>query len=155
MKPEYGPYEAKIIRVTDGDTLAFEVDNGFKHRHVDAARLYGINTPELYKGDDREAGKNSGIAVLDWLGIGDNEAVTWYQHLEDYTRRTRRGWHILAGQPRVVIRSHNGKYIGNGKYGRWLIEVFKHDDDPVPPGGFSVSLNEWLVANGHAEKKDY
>lgn len=40
-------YKAKIISVTDGDTVRADIDLGFNTwRHNEPLRLYGINTPE-------------------------------------------------------------------------------------------------------------
>ncbi len=41
-------YIAKMIKVIDGDTMDFEVDLGFKIKHVVRVRLDGIDTPEIY-----------------------------------------------------------------------------------------------------------
>lgn len=43
----------------------------------------------------------------------------------------------------VVIRSH--KDADHDSFGRWLCEVWIGDE----------SLNDWLVTNGHAVRKDY
>lgn len=40
-------YEAKIIRVIDGDTMILDVDLGFKIRTEIDVRLAHINTPEI------------------------------------------------------------------------------------------------------------
>ena len=42
-------YEAKMIKVVDGDTMDFEVDLGFKIKHVIRVRLKNIDTPEMYR----------------------------------------------------------------------------------------------------------
>lgn len=40
-------YEARIIRIKDGDTLTIEVDLGFHIRHEIDVRLARIDTPEI------------------------------------------------------------------------------------------------------------
>jgi micrococcal nuclease len=40
-------YEARIIRIKDGDTLVIDVDLGFKIRHEIDVRLARIDTPEI------------------------------------------------------------------------------------------------------------
>lgn len=40
-------YEAKIIRIKDGDTLTLDVDLGFHIRHEIDVRLARIDTPEI------------------------------------------------------------------------------------------------------------
>ena len=39
-------YNAKVLRVVDGDTIDLMVDLGFSIHHKVRVRLYGINTPE-------------------------------------------------------------------------------------------------------------
>jgi endonuclease YncB( thermonuclease family) len=40
-------YEARIVRIKDGDTLTIEVDLGFHIRHEIDVRLARIDTPEI------------------------------------------------------------------------------------------------------------
>lgn len=54
-KPIY-QYQAKIIKVYDGDTFTFIVDLGFSITVKDKIRLYGVDTPEL-RGPQKERGK--------------------------------------------------------------------------------------------------
>lgn len=49
-------YQARVLRVIDGDTLVANVDLGFKISVVVTVRLYGIDTPEL-RGTTRSAGQ--------------------------------------------------------------------------------------------------
>lgn len=39
-------YEARVLRIVDGDTLWLDLDLGFKIRHEVDVRLAGVNTPE-------------------------------------------------------------------------------------------------------------
>lgn len=39
-------YDAKILRIVDGDTVDVEIDLGFKLYTIQRCRLEGINTPE-------------------------------------------------------------------------------------------------------------
>jgi micrococcal nuclease len=39
-------YEAKILRLIDGDTMKLDIDLGFYVRTIQTVRLAGINTPE-------------------------------------------------------------------------------------------------------------
>ena len=55
-------YRAKIVRVTDGDTVEAEVDLGFHISSRMTLRLFGINTPEI-RGDSRP----QGLAARDYL----------------------------------------------------------------------------------------
>ncbi len=48
-------YNAKVIKVYDGDTITIKADLGFKVSIVEKIRLYGINTPEV-RGIERKDG---------------------------------------------------------------------------------------------------
>jgi micrococcal nuclease len=39
-------YNARVIRIVDGDTVHLEVDLGFDVKRRDSFRLFGINAPE-------------------------------------------------------------------------------------------------------------
>lgn len=47
-------YNAKVIRVIDGDTVELDIDLGFTIHWKSSCRLYGINTPELKSSDKDE-----------------------------------------------------------------------------------------------------
>ena len=48
-------YDAKIVKVIDGDTFDFEIDLGFSIHVKERLRLYGVNTPEI-RGSERSEG---------------------------------------------------------------------------------------------------
>ena len=48
-------YDARIVKVIDGDTFDFEIDLGFSIHVKERMRLYGVNTPEI-KGTERPEG---------------------------------------------------------------------------------------------------
>ncbi len=48
-------YDAKIVRVIDGDTFDFVIDLGFSMNVKERLRLYGVNTPET-RGEERPEG---------------------------------------------------------------------------------------------------
>lgn len=52
-------YNAKLIKVVDGDTLDLEIDLGFGIKKIDRFRLYGIDTPETYGKNRSEKGKEA------------------------------------------------------------------------------------------------
>lgn len=61
-------YRARVVRVYDGDTIFCRVDLGFGVKlGMDTKgvsfRLYGVDTPELNRKAEREAG----IVARDWL----------------------------------------------------------------------------------------
>ena len=62
-------YKAKVLKVVDGDTIDLEIDHGMHIKSVQRIRLYGIDAPERFTPDGREA--------TTWLrGMIENEEVT-------------------------------------------------------------------------------
>jgi micrococcal nuclease len=124
-------YRAKVVRVVDADTLDLEVDLGFTVKVKIRARLHGIDAPEIHgvKKESEEYQKGTAALVC---------AQDWLSH-RNY---------------RVIIRSFDGDAIGQGKYGRWLVEVWRDDDVEALPKA-NAQLNEYLVAHGHAERRNY
>ncbi|MRG56373.1 hypothetical protein GF108_12370 [Phyllobacterium sp. SYP-B3895] len=56
-------YKARIVSVTDGDTVRADIDLGFNTwRHNEPLRLYGIDTPEM-KGETKAAGQTAKEAL--------------------------------------------------------------------------------------------
>ena len=49
-------YDAKLVRVIDGDSLVLSLDLGFNVTVAETFRVYGINTPEKV-GESKVAGK--------------------------------------------------------------------------------------------------
>jgi micrococcal nuclease len=98
-------YQAKVLRVVDGDTLHLAVDLGLDVGIDVTVRLYGVDCPER---SDRVA----------WAAAGD------------YVRR-------FVGDGRVILVTIKD---GREKYGRYLGLIYKD----------GLSLNENLIANGHA-----
>ncbi len=130
-------YRAKVARVIDGDTLDLIVDLGFKVDVRVRVRLYGIDTPETFgvkKGSaEHAAGKAAAHFVHDWL-LG-----------RDVDGRA----HAL------VIKSHDGKSIGVGKYGRWIVDIHRWLNNLGKPTRDPVSLSAALLAADHARAVDY
>lgn len=62
-KAPFGPYRAVVLRVVDGDTLYVNVDLGFNLYQVMSVRLKDVDAPEMFSGDNREAG----IAARDYV----------------------------------------------------------------------------------------
>ena len=121
-------YNAKVLRVVDGDTLDLMIDLGFRQFSKQRVRLYGVDTPETF-------GVKKGSA--EWTaGV---KAKAFVEH-----------WLATHCPDGVMIKSHDGKQLGQGKYGRWLVHV-------MPPGSAGVvkDLAHELVKNGHAETVQY
>lgn len=60
-------YEAKVVKVVDGDTIDLDIDLGLKISSRQRVRLKGINTPEMRSRDEkeREAGKEARRFVVE------------------------------------------------------------------------------------------
>ncbi len=58
-------YNAKVLRVVDGDTVDVLIDVGFSTFKKERVRLHGINTPECRTRDLEE--KKKGLAAKDRL----------------------------------------------------------------------------------------
>ena len=68
-------YNAKVLRVYDGDTIRVDLDLGFGiWMQNQSIRFKGINTPEL-RGDSKEAGIVSRDRVIELLDGAGNECV--------------------------------------------------------------------------------
>lgn len=69
-------YNAKLIRIVDGDTVWLDVDLGFGiHSNMDF-RLYGINTPEVV-GSTRVAGLAAKAELQRLLSLGSLRIETY------------------------------------------------------------------------------
>jgi len=111
-------YEAKLIRVVDGDTFVLQVDLGLDVYTISKFRLLGVDTPEVYgvkKGSDEWVrGKAASTFVQEWFDA----------HKGD-----------------VIIHTHKATGdLAKGKYGRWLVEVHANDNTQDP------SIGETLIA---------
>jgi len=122
-------YAIEVERVVDGDTLDLHVDLGFKVGVRVRVRLHGVDTPETYgvkkHSEEWEAGVRAKAFVEHWLAT-----------------------QVEQGR-RLVMRSHDGKDLGTGKYGRWLATIDSYG------GGTCRVLNDLLVEEGHATRVDY
>lgn len=52
-------YRANLVRVIDGDTILVDVSLGMLVYRRTSIRIRGINAPELFSGEDRDAGAAS------------------------------------------------------------------------------------------------
>lgn len=124
LEPTY-TYAAYVTRIVDGDTLDVSIDLGFKVWVKERVRLFMVNTPETYgvkkESEEYQRGMAAKEFVEDWLGQSPDR--------------------------RVILRSVDGKPLGQGKYGRWLAEVERASD--------GASLNQALLESGHAESVTY
>ena len=92
-------YQAKLVRVIDGDTYELCVDLGFGVRKVDKFRLYGVDTPEKFGRNACEEGELVSVFVKQ----------------------------LLEAQPEwFTIQTYKDR---QGKYGRYLVDIFLSTDE--------------------------
>jgi len=118
-------YWANVVRVVDGDTIDLDVDLGFGVSFRIRVRLHGVDTPEKFGvksgSPEWEKGVAASAFVKSWLEQRNN---------------------------RVVIQSHDHKKIDQGKYGRWVVEIYEDKEA-------AETLNGLLIKAGHAKEVNY
>lgn len=114
MSSPYTYNIVEVVKVIDADTIRVVLDLGFHLRFNATCRLYGINAPEI-RGEDKEKGKAATECLKE----------------------------LIEGAELFCI-SYRDRKRQQGKYGRWLIELFaKRDDD-------TINCNRELIRRGHA-----
>lgn len=66
-------YRARATDVIDGDTIEVVIDHGMHMLSTQRIRIASIDAPEMFSGDNREAGITARFAVAGWI----NEANRW------------------------------------------------------------------------------
>jgi micrococcal nuclease len=123
-------YNARLVRVIDGDTYEFDVDTGFGIRFREKFRLYGADTPEVFGRNATPEGKVASEIVSNLL---------------------------LWNGPNLVITTYKDK---KGKYGRYLVDVIIVNDENGEPilselnesDGVTMTLAQYLIMNGIARE---
>ena len=118
-------YNAKCLRVVDGDTIDVMIDLGFSTWKKVRVRLDGINTPESRTRDLEE--KKRGLAakarLQDIMDLNESELLL--------------------------------KVNGIGKYGRALGELMVDSVGGLTDIGLTkTNVNQLLIKEGHAVKYD-
>jgi endonuclease YncB( thermonuclease family) len=70
-------YRARPIRTVDGDTIYVVVDHGMRLQSTQSIRVARVNCPELFSGDDREAGAASRDFTRFWLESAQADDWEW------------------------------------------------------------------------------
>lgn len=85
--PNY-TYNARVLRVVDGDTVIAEADLGFDLWKKVNIRLYGINTPETRTRDvnEKAAGLKAKERLIQLLEENNNKFVLQSMGLDKYGR---------------------------------------------------------------------
>lgn len=81
-------YNAKVLRVVDGDTVEALIDLGFRTHHKGMVRLYGIDTPEIRTRDleEKERGYKAKDRLTELLEACDYQIVLISHGLDKYGR---------------------------------------------------------------------
>jgi len=102
-------FQARLVRVVDGDTVDVTADLGFKTRRTIRLRLIGVDTAEIFgvphDSDEYQTGIEQAQFVKDWLADAppaDGERAT----------RDAHDWPL-------VVRTETE----TGKYGRYIADV--------------------------------
>ena len=117
-------YNAKLVKVVDGDTIDALVDLGFDTWKQVRIRMHGMNAPESRTRDLEE--KKLGLAA-----------------------KARLKEILKENKNKFILVSH-----GVGKYGRCLGEIFVENtpsDHELYPY-LEVSVNRVLINEGHAKE---
>lgn len=124
ITPNY-TFNAKLIRVVDGDTVWAHVDLGFDIWKKVNIRLYGIDTPETRTRDlvEKRAGFVAKARLMVLLEQGNNEFVLVSKEVDKYGR--------------ALGELYNG-----------LHEVHVHEGETRP---ISISINQVLLNEGLAK----
>ncbi|WP_394355306.1 thermonuclease family protein [Methanothermococcus sp.] len=116
-------FTAKVIKITDGDTIWVMAENGTKYK----IRLLGVDTPEIYHKNSPEKFyiNNHPITNITYLKV-------WGYKAKDYAKNE-------LGNKTVVVVFDN-KAPKKGYYGRYLAYIYVDGRD----------FNEELIKNGYA-----
>jgi len=63
-------YRAAVRKIVDGDSIEVDLDLGDRTYRTRRIRIIEYNAPELFSGDDREAGGLARDALADLLPVG-------------------------------------------------------------------------------------
>lgn len=116
--PQY-VYNAELVAITDGDTLAVTIDLGFRMSWTISLRLLGLNAPERLT----EAGRKATWAVHEFLGWDKAQSPD----------------HPV----RLLVRTEKDRADKYG--GRWLATVWRADgvclNDHLIESGHALAWN--------------
>ncbi len=93
MKANHGPYNATVERVIDGDNVLLHIKLGFQVTVKHSIRLAGINAPELFTGEFKEAGLAAKWHLEGLLPVGTNVVVWTDKDRMSFNRYV--GWVVL------------------------------------------------------------
>ncbi len=78
MTAKLWTYGARSTRTVDGDTIYVIVDHGMRIQSSQSIRIAGVNCPELFSGDNREAGAAARDFTKSWVNSSQfDDADLW------------------------------------------------------------------------------
>ena len=110
-------YAAQTVRVIDGDTAILMLDLGCDIHFRTRVRLYGLNAPEIHGIDKNSTEYQKGMQAKNFL----EKMITGHD---------------------LIVRTYKMKNDEErcGKYGRYLVTIWRHEDYPDKP-----SINQQLL----------
>ena len=117
-------FTAKVVKITDGDTIWVMAENGTKYK----IRLLGVDTPEIYHKNSPQKfyiDNNHPITNISYLKV-------WGYKAKDYAKNRL--------ENKTVIVVFDNKAPKKGYYGRYLAYIYVDGRD----------FNEELIKNGYA-----
>ncbi|MGD6817447.1 thermonuclease family protein [Metabacillus sp. 113a] len=144
---------AKVISVTDGDTIKVELENGLSEK----VRLILVDTPESrgkYEGNPQPFGKESSDFTRKHLEGKDVELEPWVEERDRYGRMLAYIWidgklfneQLLEnGLARVAVYPPNTKYL----------DSFERTEEQAQQDNKNIwSLEDYASENGFEEKRE-
>ncbi|MFI6320966.1 thermonuclease family protein [Nonomuraea sp. NPDC050556] len=110
--PEAGKEKAKVVWVSDGDTIVIQPVEGAYAGHEQRIRLIGLDAPEMHPTPQCWA-KESTAALLKMVPRGSTVTIAFdFRKFDDYKRQLRYVWNA-AGQlvNAEQLREGNGFYL--------------------------------------------
>lgn len=103
-------YRARPLRVVDGDTVYVIIDLGMRVQTTVSIRIRDVDTPELFRGDDREAGAAARTFTEDWMANAVRLADDPEWSLLVATRKDKQSFNRYVAD---IWRSKDGRNLGD------------------------------------------
>jgi micrococcal nuclease len=69
-------FPARLVRVIDGDTQVYQIDQGMHSYRVETIRLFGVNAPEMH-GATKLTGDRATLFTQQWITQADCKQAEW------------------------------------------------------------------------------
>lgn len=90
-------YQAKIVKIVDGDTVDVDIDLGFGITKRERVRVFGVNAPELHVKEQAADGMKAKSFVIDWVAKYPNVELRTVKDNDKYGRYLAEVWHPEGG----------------------------------------------------------